>query len=170
LPRELLGVPMKRATHADLTERPAEVAEEAIGSRAAIGARRVSIEEIQKKTAEFYKLDMREMHSVRRARRAANAPGRHVSSSRTHPSFAARYRKTFWRPRSYDATRDGARSPTRNGFPAHRSRPREQNLTNAPSLPLPQQPVISTNDRCRSVGKIRERRTKNVIRNLSSRF
>jgi chromosomal replication initiator protein len=72
-PRELLGVLMKLATYADLTGKPvtAEVAGEAIGSRSAHGDRRVTIEEIQKKTAEFYKLDIRELHSTRRARRVA---------------------------------------------------------------------------------------------------
>ena len=72
-PRELLGVLMKLATYADLTGKPvtADVAQEAIGSRAATGDKRVTIEEIQKKTAEFYKLDLRELHSARRARRVA---------------------------------------------------------------------------------------------------
>jgi chromosomal replication initiator protein len=72
-PRELLGVLMKLATYADLTGKPVtnEVAGEAIGSRSAHGDRRVTIEEIQKKTAEFYKLDIRELHSARRARRVA---------------------------------------------------------------------------------------------------
>jgi chromosomal replication initiator protein len=72
-PRELLGVLVKLATYADLTGKPVtlEVAEEAIGSRGAILDRRVTIEEIQKKTAEFYKLDLRELHSARRARRVA---------------------------------------------------------------------------------------------------
>jgi len=74
-PRELLGVLMKLATYADLTGKPvtAEIAEEAIGSgsRAATGDHRVTIDEIQKKTAEYYKLDLRELHSARRARRVA---------------------------------------------------------------------------------------------------
>lgn len=72
-PRELLGVLMKLATYADLTGKPvtAEVAGEAIGSRTVHGDRRVTIEEIQKKTAEFYKLELRELHSTRRARRVA---------------------------------------------------------------------------------------------------
>jgi chromosomal replication initiator protein len=72
-PRELLGVLMKLATYADLTGKPVTVAvvDEAIGSRIAAGDRRASIEEIQKKTAEFYKLDLRELHSARRARRVA---------------------------------------------------------------------------------------------------
>jgi chromosomal replication initiator protein len=72
-PRELLGVLMKLATYADLTGKPVtpEVAEEAIGSRAATGDRRATIEEIQRKTAEYYKLDLRELHSARRARRVA---------------------------------------------------------------------------------------------------
>jgi chromosomal replication initiator protein len=72
-PRELLGVLMKLATYADLTGKPVtpEVAEEAIGARIIAGDRRVTIEEIQKKTAEFYKLDLRELHSARRARRVA---------------------------------------------------------------------------------------------------
>jgi chromosomal replication initiator protein len=72
-PRELLGVLMKLATYADLTGKPVtpEMAEEAIGCRIVNGDRRVTIEEIQKKTAEFYKLDLRELHSARRARRVA---------------------------------------------------------------------------------------------------
>jgi chromosomal replication initiator protein len=72
-PRELLGVLMKLATYADLTGKPVtiEVAEEAIGSRAAAGERRVTIEEIQRKTAEYYKLELKELHSQRRARRVA---------------------------------------------------------------------------------------------------
>jgi chromosomal replication initiator protein len=72
-PRELIGVLMKLATYADLTGKPVtiEVAEEAIGSRGTAADRRVTIEEIQKKTAEFYKLDLRELHSPRRARRVA---------------------------------------------------------------------------------------------------
>jgi chromosomal replication initiator protein len=72
-PRELLGVLVKLATYADLTGKPVTmgVAEEAIGSRAATGDHRVTIDEIQKKTAEYYKLDLRELHSARRARRVA---------------------------------------------------------------------------------------------------
>jgi chromosomal replication initiator protein len=72
-PRELLGVLMKLSTYADLTGKPVtpDVAEEAIGARGATGDRRVTIEEIQKKTAEFYKLELRELHSARRARRVA---------------------------------------------------------------------------------------------------
>lgn len=72
-PRELLGVLVKLATYADLTGKPVtvEVAEEAIGSRTVGTDRRVTIEEIQKKTAEFYKLELRELHSPRRARRVA---------------------------------------------------------------------------------------------------
>ena len=72
-PRELLGVLMKLSTYADLTGRPVtlEVADDAIGSRTVGADRRVSIEEIQKKTAEFYKLELRELHSPRRARRVA---------------------------------------------------------------------------------------------------
>jgi chromosomal replication initiator protein len=72
-PRELLGVLMKLATYGDLTGKPvtSDVAEEAIGSRAAAGEKRVTIEEIQRKTAEYYKLDLRDLHSPRRARRVA---------------------------------------------------------------------------------------------------
>jgi chromosomal replication initiator protein len=71
-PRELLGVLLKLATYADLTGKPVtpEIAEEAIGSRSS-AEKRTSIEEIQRKTAEFYKLDLRELHSSRRVRRVA---------------------------------------------------------------------------------------------------
>jgi chromosomal replication initiator protein len=71
-PRELIGVFTKLATYADLTKKPItlEVAEEAVGLRAGPGAK-TSIEDIQKKTAEFYKLDVKDFHSPQRARRVA---------------------------------------------------------------------------------------------------
>ena len=72
-PRELLGLLMKLATYADLTGKAVtpEIAEEAIGSRGAGAERRTTIEEIQRKTAEYYKLELRELHSPRRARKIA---------------------------------------------------------------------------------------------------
>lgn len=72
-PRELVGVLLKLATYADLTGKAItpEIAEEAIGSRSSAAERRTTIEEIQRKTAEYYKLDLRELHSARRARRVA---------------------------------------------------------------------------------------------------
>ncbi len=72
-PRELIGVFNKLAIYADLTSRPVtmEVADETIASRTSPLERRVTVEEIQRKTAEFYKLDLRELHSPRRARRVA---------------------------------------------------------------------------------------------------
>jgi chromosomal replication initiator protein len=71
-PRELIAVLTKLATYADLTKKPvtAEIAEEAIGLRSAPGAK-TSIEDIQRKTAEFYKLEVRDFHSTQRARRVA---------------------------------------------------------------------------------------------------
>ena len=47
-----------------------ETAEEAVGLRAGPGAK-TSIEDIQSKTAEFYKLDVKDFHSPQRARRVA---------------------------------------------------------------------------------------------------
>jgi chromosomal replication initiator protein len=71
-PRELIGVFTKLATYADLTKKPItlETAEEAVGLRAGPGAK-TSIEDIQKKTAEFYKLEVKDFHSPQRARRVA---------------------------------------------------------------------------------------------------
>ena len=71
-PRELIGVFTKLATYADLTKKPVtlETAEEAVGLRAGPGAK-TSIEDIQSKTAEFYKLDVKDFHSPQRARRVA---------------------------------------------------------------------------------------------------
>ncbi len=71
-PRELIGVFTKLATYADLTKKPVtmETAEEAVGLRASPGAK-TSIEDIQRKTAEFYKLDVKDFHSPQRARRVA---------------------------------------------------------------------------------------------------
>jgi chromosomal replication initiator protein len=72
-PRELIGVLKRMATYADLSGKAVtiETADEAIASRTAPGDRRITVEEIQRKTAEFYKLDLRELHSPRRARRVA---------------------------------------------------------------------------------------------------
>src|ERR1051326_149872 len=59
-PREMIGVFTKLATYADLTKKPVtlETAEEAVGLRSAPGAK-TSIEDIQRKTAEFYKLEVK---------------------------------------------------------------------------------------------------------------
>lgn len=71
-PREMIGVFTKLATYADLTKKPVtlETAEEAVGLRAGPGVK-TSIEDIQRKTAEFYKLDVKDFHSPQRARRVA---------------------------------------------------------------------------------------------------
>jgi chromosomal replication initiator protein len=71
-PREMIAIFTKLATYADLTKKPVtlEVAEEAVGLRGSPGAK-TSIEDIQRKTAEFYKLDVKDFHSPQRARRVA---------------------------------------------------------------------------------------------------
>jgi chromosomal replication initiator protein len=71
-PRELVGVLTKLATYADLTKKPVTLclAEEAIGQRGMPG-RKTGIEDIQRKTAEFYKLEVRDLHSKERSRRVA---------------------------------------------------------------------------------------------------
>jgi chromosomal replication initiator protein len=71
-PRELIGVFTKLATYADLTKKPVtlETAEEAVGLRAGPCVK-TSIEDIQRKTAEFYKLEVKDFHSPQRARRVA---------------------------------------------------------------------------------------------------
>ncbi|HWA90707.1 MAG TPA: chromosomal replication initiator protein DnaA [Rhizomicrobium sp.] len=71
-PREMIGVFTKLATYADLTKKPItlETADEAVGLRLAPGAK-TSIEDIQRKTAEYYDLDVRDFQSPQRARRVA---------------------------------------------------------------------------------------------------
>jgi len=71
-PRELVGILNKLATYADLTKKPVTrtLAEEAIGQRGMPG-RKTGIEDIQRKTAEFYKLEVRDLHSKERSRRVA---------------------------------------------------------------------------------------------------
>ncbi len=71
-PRELIGVFTKLATYTDLTKKPVtlETIEDVIGLRSAPGAK-TSIEDIQRKTAEYYELDVRDFHSPQRARRVA---------------------------------------------------------------------------------------------------
>ncbi len=73
-PREMIAIFTKLATYADLTKKPVtiDMAEEAVGLRMTGGlSPKTSIEDIQKKTAEFYKLDVRDFHSPQRARRVA---------------------------------------------------------------------------------------------------
>ncbi|MBV9571652.1 MAG: chromosomal replication initiator protein DnaA [Alphaproteobacteria bacterium] len=71
-PRELIGMLTKLATYADLTKKPVttEFAEETISQRGG-PPRKTGIDDIQKKTAEFYKLDIRDLHSKERTRRVA---------------------------------------------------------------------------------------------------
>ncbi len=71
-PRELIGVLTKLATYTDLTKKPVtmETIEDVVGLRSAPGAK-TSIEDIQRKTAEYYELDVRDFHSPQRARRVA---------------------------------------------------------------------------------------------------
>jgi chromosomal replication initiator protein len=71
-PRDFIGVFVKLATYADLTKQPVtmEVAENTLGQRG-VTARKTSIEDIQRKTAEFYKLELRDFQSAGRARRIA---------------------------------------------------------------------------------------------------
>ena len=71
-PREMIGLFTKLATYADLTKKPVtiEVADEAIGQRTTPG-RKLSIEDIQRKTAEFYRLEVRDFHAPSRTRRVA---------------------------------------------------------------------------------------------------
>jgi chromosomal replication initiator protein len=70
-PRDVIGIFTKLATYADLTKKlvTLDVAEEAIGSRVTAG--KTSIEDIQRKTAEYYKLEVKDFHSPQRARRVA---------------------------------------------------------------------------------------------------
>jgi chromosomal replication initiator protein len=70
-PRDLIGAFTKLAVYADLTKKPVtvDVVAETIGSRAR--GKKTSIEDIQRRTAEFYKLDLRDFHSPQRSRRVA---------------------------------------------------------------------------------------------------
>src|SRR5579885_1607781 len=71
-PREMIGMFVKLATYADLTKKPVtlEMVEEGLSQRGQ-PQRKLTIEEIQKKAAEYYKLDVRDFHSAGRARRIA---------------------------------------------------------------------------------------------------
>lgn len=71
-PRELVGLFSKLALYADLTRNPVsfDVAVDNI-VRGGGGMRKISIEDIQRKAAEFYKLDLRDFVSKQRSRRVA---------------------------------------------------------------------------------------------------
>lgn len=70
-PRDLIGAFTKLAVYADLTKKPVtiDVVAETIGSRTR--GKKTSIEDIQRRTAEFYKLELRDFHSPQRSRRVA---------------------------------------------------------------------------------------------------
>jgi len=70
-PRDLIGAFTKLAVYADLTKKPVtlDVVADTIGHRTS--TRKTSIEDIQRRTAEFYKLDLRDFHSPQRSRRVA---------------------------------------------------------------------------------------------------
>ncbi|MGN6516781.1 MAG: chromosomal replication initiator protein DnaA [Rhizomicrobium sp.] len=71
-PRDLVGAFTKVATYADLTRQPLtlEAARHILG-QATVAAKKTSIEDIQRKTAEFYKLELRDFQSPQRSRRVA---------------------------------------------------------------------------------------------------
>jgi chromosomal replication initiator protein len=71
-PRDLIGIFTKIATYADLTKKPVTVdfAEETICQRGA-PPKKTGIDDIQRKIAEFYKLEVRDLHSQERTRRVA---------------------------------------------------------------------------------------------------
>ena len=71
-PRDLLGAYTKLATYADLTKQPltTEAARHILG-QANTAVHKTSIEDIQRKTAEFYKLELRDFQSPQRSRRVA---------------------------------------------------------------------------------------------------
>ena len=71
-PRDLVGAFNKVATYADLTKQPLtlEAARHILG-QATVAAKKTSIEDIQRKTAEFYKLELRDFQSPQRSRRVA---------------------------------------------------------------------------------------------------
>jgi chromosomal replication initiator protein len=71
-PRDLIGLFSKLELYADLTKNPVsfDVAVDTI-LRGGSAGRKVSIEDIQRKAAEFYKLDLRDFVSKQRSRRVA---------------------------------------------------------------------------------------------------
>jgi chromosomal replication initiator protein len=71
-PRDLIAVFTKLATYADLTKQPLtlDAAQQILG-QTTVAARKTSIEDIQRKTAEFYKLELRDFQSPQRSRRVA---------------------------------------------------------------------------------------------------
>ncbi|HEX7651105.1 MAG TPA: chromosomal replication initiator protein DnaA [Candidatus Paceibacterota bacterium] len=70
-PRDLVGAFNKVAMYADLTKQPLTVASACAILGQAAAAKKVSIEDIQRKTAEFYKLELRDFQSPMRARKVA---------------------------------------------------------------------------------------------------
>lgn len=72
-PREFIGILAKLVMYADLTKKPitAERVEEAMGLRVAGGVHSPNIEDIQRKTAEFYTVEIKDFYSPMRARRVA---------------------------------------------------------------------------------------------------
>jgi chromosomal replication initiator protein len=70
-PRDLLGYFNNLTVHVGLTQSPVALNAAVSTILSRTGARRVSIEDIQRKIADFYKLDPREFQSAQRGRRVA---------------------------------------------------------------------------------------------------
>ena len=105
------------------------VAKEALRDLLAVQNRQVSVENIQKTVADYYKIRISDMHSKKRSR--AIARPRQVAmalAKELTAALAARDRQQFRRPRPYhrapclppdrQAARDDARAQSRRQFPA----------------------------------------------------
>ena len=80
-----------------------ELAREALKDVLAIQFRQVSIENIQKTVADYYKLKVvRDVFEEALAQRGASAADRDGAGQGAHAAQPARYRRGFRRPRSYD--------------------------------------------------------------------
>jgi hypothetical protein len=78
------------------------MAKEALRDLLAVQNRQISVENIQKTVADYYKIRVSDMHSKKRfARRRAPAPGRHGARQGAHPAVAAGDRQQLRRARPH---------------------------------------------------------------------
>ncbi len=124
--RELEGALNRIAAYATMQSRPIDLdfVGEVLANILRANQRRISIDEIQTRVSDHYRIRKAEMTSARRAREVARAaPGGDVPLEAAHPALAARDRPALRRARPYDgdftpSARSRSSAPwTRNSTP-----------------------------------------------------
>ena len=121
--RELEGALRKILAYSRFNQKEISIqlAREALRDLLSIQNRQISVENIQKTVADYYKIKVADMYSKKRpASHRPAAPDRHVPGQGTHPEEPARDRRAVRRPRPHDGAARGAqdlgRAPAADGI------------------------------------------------------